>query len=112
MLHQSFTDSVHYQTQETYKADDFFIEHYDWETNGYILADFRAITYLSSKLDVNHDLTADLENGKQAHAIFYRTGLGKHLASRNVSLEDLFEGKRLNTVYNNGFSYLAIHTNP
>ena len=110
-LHQSFTHSVHFQTQETYKADDFFIEYYNWERHGYILADFRAITYVSSKLDVNHGLTADLDKGKQAHTIFYTTGLGKSLASRNITMDEIINGERFNTIYNNGFSYLAILAN-
>ena len=110
-LHQSFTDSVHFQTQEAYKADDFFIEYYNWERHGYIFADFRVITYLSSKLDVNTGLTPHLQTGKEAHTIFYTIGLGKYLASRNYTMDSLFGDERLNTLYTNGFSYIAMRAN-
>lgn len=107
-LHQSFTDSVHFQSQETYNADNFLIEKYDWQKYGYVFADFRVITYLLPRLKLNTALTSDLEQGKQASTIFYTVGLGKDLSSRNYTMIELTEGKKFNRIYNNGLSYVLM----
>jgi len=107
-LHQSFTNSIHFQTLEAYRADNFFIEYYNWEKPSSIFADFRVITYLQSKLSVYTYFTPYLQTGKEADTIFYTVGVGKYLLRKNYTMERMFCEERLNVVYNNGFSYIAI----
>ena len=107
-LHLSFFNYIQFQTLEAYRADNFLIEYYNWEKPSSIFTDFRVITYLQSKLGIYTHLTPYLQTGREADTIFYTVGLGKYLLSKNYTMERIFCEERLNVVYNNGFSYLAI----
>jgi len=88
-LHKSFSNSIHFQTQEAYRAENFFINYYNWEKPSFILANYRVITYLHSKLSADPYFSPDPQ-------------------TVNYTMENLFSEERLNVVYNNGFSYMAI----
>lgn len=110
-LHQSFSNAIHFQTQEAHKAENFFIDYYNWEKSSFTFADFRVITYLQSKINVYRDfssyLAVYLKMGERADTVFYTVGLGKYLKNKNYTIERIFYEERLNVVYNNGFSYIA-----
>ena len=106
-IHQSFTDSVHFQTIEAHRTDNFLIEHYELEKTTKIYAGFRVITYLQGK--TNHtNLTHGFENGKEAEVILYTVELGKDLLKENYTMKKLFSEEMLNVAYNNGFSYITV----
>ena len=111
-VHQSFTSAIHFQTQEAYTAANFLIDHSNWEKSGNILAYSSVIPYLESKLGVSaKTFTPYLQNTGEPAIIFYTVGLGKSLEIQNYTMERIFNEKRLNTVYTNGFSYITIKAN-
>lgn len=107
-LHKSFTNAIHFQTQEAYRAENFFINYYNWEKPSFILVNFRVMTYLQSKLSADPYFSPDPRTVKEVDTIFYTVGLGKNFLGANYTMENLFSEERLNVVYNNGFSYMAI----
>jgi len=109
-LHQSFNSLILFQTQETYKAENFLIEYSNWGKANNILACARVIPYIESKLDSAEYFTSYLQDDREPDVIFYTVGLGKHLLSQNYSVEKIFYEERLNVVYANGYSYIATKT--
>lgn len=108
-LHQSFNNDIQFQTQEAYKSENFMIDYYNWTKPSFILANFRVVPYFESKLSVAPHFSPDPQTVKEVDTIFYTVGLGKHLLGyENYTVERLFQEERLNVVYNDGFSYLAM----
>ncbi len=106
-LHQSFTNSVNFQTIEAHKTDNFLIENYELEEITTIYAGFRVITYLQAR--TNHtNLTPRFQSGKEAEVILYTVELGKDLLEENYTMGKLLSEEMLNVAYNNGFSYIAV----
>jgi hypothetical protein len=107
-LHMSFSNEIQFQTQEAYKSENFMIDHYNWTKPSFILADFRVITYLESVSVASH-FSSEPQTVKEVDTIFYTVGLGKDFSGyENYTVEELFQEEKLNMVYNNGFSYLAM----
>jgi len=111
-LHLSFMPDIQFQTREAYRAENFFIDYYNWEKPSSILANFRVLTYLESKLSVESYFSPDPRTVKEVDTIFYTVGLGRDFLGENYTMERLFQEERLNEVYNNGFSYMAIKAQP
>jgi hypothetical protein len=110
-LHQSFNTEIEFQTRETYIADNFFINHYNWENPGSVVADFRTSTYLTAKLSVYVDIQPWLQTGAKADAILYTPQfVGSDLGNYS-SMESLSQAEMLSLVYNDGFSYVLINSN-
>jgi hypothetical protein len=110
-LHLSFSTEIQFQTRETYVADNFFIEHYNWAKPGFVVTDFRTDTYLTSKLSVTENIQPWLQPGERADAILYTpqfVGLGLGNYSSVVSLS---QGERLSMIYDDGSSYVLINNN-
>lgn len=108
-LHQSFNTEIQYQTRETYIADNFFVDHCNWENPGSVVSDFRTNTYLTSKLSVYEYIHPWLQAGEKADAILYTPQfVGSELGNYS-SMESLSQGEMLNLVYNDGFSYVLIN---
>jgi hypothetical protein len=108
-LHQSFSNSVNFQTIEAHRTDNFLIEKYELEEKTTIYAGFRVITYLQAK--TNHtNLTPRFQSGKEAEVILYTVELGKDLLEENYTMKRFFSEEMLNIAYNNGFSYIAVNT--
>ena len=78
-LHSSFygTDAhdIQFQTNEAYKAENFLVSHYNWNSLSLILADFRVNTYLEAKTTGTTYFTYDATNFNETDAIFYNIGL-------------------------------------
>jgi hypothetical protein len=112
-LHQSFATNIMFQTREAYKAENFFIDYYNWtKPSRFILADLRAITYLDPKLGGAIYFSYDTQKVKEANTIFYTVGLGKDFLRENYTMASLFQEERANVVYNNGFSYIMMKPQP
>ena len=110
-LHMSFNNAVFFQTQEAYKAENFFVQHTDWNSFPFIFAYSSVIPYLQSKVGVDTHFTSYLsEGGQGADAILYTIGLGKDLSNQNYSLGKIIYEEELNLLYNNGFSCVATRT--
>jgi len=108
-LHMTFfTQDIFFQTKEAYKAENFFIDHYNWTNPSLILANFRAINYFESKLTGNAYFSANPLAIKEADTIFYTVGLGLPLSAYNYTIDRVIYEERLNVVYNNGFSIVII----
>lgn len=113
-LHGTFsTSQVMFQTKEAYQTENFLIDHYKWTNPSLILAHFRVITYLKTKqpslVYFEDDVYSTLfPRIKEYDCIVYTVGLGINLLRYNyTTARILLEGK-LNVIYNNGFSYIAI----
>jgi hypothetical protein len=103
-FHDSFTEI--FQPKETYSAENFFIDTYNWTNRGLILANFRAITYLASK-QTSDVFIADSQAIKEVDTIFYTIRLGTYFLQLNYSMDKTVYEEKLDTIYNNGFSYVA-----
>jgi hypothetical protein len=107
-LHQSFNTQIPFQTRETYIGDNFFIDHYNWENAGFVVADFRTATYLQSKLSSYIYIFTLLSVGDKPDAILYTPQFVGSKLGNYSSMESLSQGERLNLVYNDGSSYVLI----
>ncbi len=108
-LHQSFNREITFQTRETYLADNFFIDHYHWEKPGFVIADFRTMAYLQSKL--NHYVyiyDSWEQSGGRGDGILFTPQFAGEPFGNYSSVESLSQGERLDIVYNDGFSYVLI----
>jgi hypothetical protein len=103
-FHSTFT--IIFQTREDYTAENFFVGSHNWTNPGSILADFRAVTYLTSKQSTNA-YSVDPQAITEVDTIFYTIRLGKYLLEYNYSMEKTVYEEKFNTIYNNGFSYVA-----
>jgi hypothetical protein len=109
-IHNSFSTEITEQTRENYVADNFFIDHYNWQNPGSVVSDFRTNTYLEAKLNVYVYINAWLPAGGKANAILYTPQfVGTNLGNYS-SMESLSKGEKLSLVYNDGFSYVLIKT--
>jgi hypothetical protein len=112
-LHGSFYDSqIMFQTKEAYYAENFMIEQYNWANPGLILAHYRVITYLQTKQPSLASFEDDAYSPlfprlKEYDTIVYTVGLGKNLLRHNYTTERILHEEMLNTIYNNGLSYIA-----
>ena len=113
-LHDSFYGSqIMFQTKEAYQAENFMIDRYNWTNPILILAHFRVITYLRTKqpsiANFENDVYSPLfPRLKEYDSIVYTIGLGKNLIEHNYTTDRILREEKLNMVYNNGFSYVAI----
>jgi hypothetical protein len=115
-LHGTFYDSqIMFQTKEAYQAENFMIDHYNWTNQAFILAYFGVITYLQTKQPspaiFDNDVYSPLfPRLKEYDSIVYTVGLGKNLIGYNYTTDRILREEKLNMVYNNGFSYVAIRS--
>lgn len=106
IIHQSFNNDIQFQTQEAYLADNFLLNHYNWNGNSYVTTDYRTVTYLQSRLSVNPNFAWDSSRLNESGAILYDVGLGKTLGT-NYEIQN-FSKQGLDTLYNDGFSQIEI----
>jgi hypothetical protein len=106
-VHLSFNNAVHYQTKEAYKAENFFLDHINWEDDPYVLVYSSIIPYIDAKVDVYTNLVYYVEEGAQYDAVLYTLGLGKDLLPQNYTSETILQEQNMNLLYHNGFSKLA-----
>ncbi len=97
---------VFFQTEESYKAENFFVDHYGWTKHSSIVADKWVTDYLQGKVIGNASFN-NPEEIKEVNAIFYTIGLGLTMSSFNYTIERAISEERLNVVYDNGYSIVA-----
>lgn len=106
-LHMAFNPSdIFFQTRESYRAENFFIDHYNWTKPNFILANFRVANYFESKLTGNAHFSADPRTIKEVDTIFYTVGLGLQMQD-DYTIEKIINDERLNVIYSSGFSIVA-----
>jgi hypothetical protein len=104
-----------FQTKEASNAEHFLINRYSWTNPSLILAHYPVTVYLLSSLDTKQ-INATFESDSspffsrlsQYDCILYTIGLGNTLLSYNYTLEEIVHEEKLNVIYNNGFSDIAI----
>ena len=116
-IHTTFIDSeIMFQTKEARHAENFVIDKYDWTTPHFILVHYRVLTYIQTKQPSNivrfeDDVySPDFPRLGEYDTIFYTVGLGKNLLKYNYTIETTIHDEKLNLVYNNGFSFVAIRS--
>jgi hypothetical protein len=97
---------IFFQTRESYRAENFFIDHYNWTKPNFILANFRVANYFESKLTGNAHFSADPRTIKEVDTIFYTVGLGLQMQD-DYTIEKIINDERLNVIYSSGFSIVA-----
>jgi hypothetical protein len=114
--YNSFSGSfVPFQTKEASNAEHFLMDHYDWTNPSLILAHSPVGVYLLSSLDAKQ-IKAAFEDEfshlfprlKEYDCILYTVGLGNNFLGYNYTTEGIAYEEKLNVVYNNGFSQIAI----
>jgi hypothetical protein len=109
-LHQSFNTQIWFQTKESYIADNFFLDHYNWENPGFVVLDFWTIRYVLPKLSVYEDINPWMNIGDKPDAILYSPQVvGEHLGNYS-SMDSLSQDRKLDLLYNDGISFVI--TNP
>lgn len=109
--------NITFQTIEAYKAENFVIDHYDWNNRNRILAHYRVARYFTSRLI--HYIESEYTNYfwlegiaqkriNNYDSIFHTVGLEKILLRYNYTIERILHEEKFSSVYNNGFSYLMI----
>jgi hypothetical protein len=103
------------QTKEAFNAEHFLMDHYDWTKPSLILAHSPVTVYLLSSLDINQinaafesDFSSTFPRLSQYDCILYTIGLGNSFLSYNYTLEGIVYDEKLDVIYNNGFSDIAI----
>jgi len=106
---------VPFQTKEASNAEHFLMDHYDWTNTSLMLAHAPVTVYLISSLDtkqINASFESDLSSLfprlSQYDCILYTVGLGNSFLRYNYTLEGIVYEEKLNVIYNNGFSDIAI----
>jgi len=113
-LHGTFsTNQIMFQTKEAYQTENFLINRYNWTNPSLILAHVRVITYLQTKqpslVYFDDDVYSPLfPRIKEYDCIVYTVGLGINLLRYNYTTDRILREEKLNVIYNNGFSYIAI----
>lgn len=114
-LHDSFYDSqILFQTKEAYHTENFMIDYYNWTNPSLILAHFRVIPYLQTKVRApsetyyESDFSTLFPRLEEYDSIVYTVGLGKNLLRFNYTTERMLREEKLNVVYSSGSSYIAV----
>jgi len=108
-LHQSFNSEITFQTGETYTADNFFLNHYQWQNPGFVITDFWTQTYLASKLSTYVYISTSLTPGEKPDSILYSPQFAGLELGNYSSVQSLSQGEKLNILYNDGFSYVLVN---
>jgi hypothetical protein len=110
-LHLSFNTEIQFQTKETYTADNFFLDHYNWQNPGLVVADFRTNTYLTAKLSVTQNIEPWLNAGDKAAGVLYTPQFVGSQLGNYSSMQNLAQGTQLDILYNDGSSFILINAN-
>jgi hypothetical protein len=110
-LHLSFNTEIQFQTTETYVADNFFLDHYNWNNPGLTVADFRTNNYLTAKLPVNQYIQPMLAADEHADGLLYTPQFVGLEIGNYSSMQNLSQGQKLDVLYNDGFSFILINAN-
>jgi hypothetical protein len=110
-IHTLFTTEVSFQTTQNYIADNFFLNHYDWQNAGFVVTDFWTNTYLSPKLSNYLFIYQSFSSGDKVDAVLYTPQFAGVNLDNYTTMQSLSQGERLDVVYNDGISYVLINPN-
>ena len=105
-LHTSFNTQIMFQTREAYVAENFFLNHFHWESSSFVVTDFWTASYLTTKLSSNEYIYPTLNTGARPDAILCTPQIVSSGLANYSSVQSLSEGEKLNLVYNDGNSYV------
>jgi hypothetical protein len=105
-LHTSFNTQIIFQTREAYVSENFFLNHFHWESSSYVVTDFWTASYLSPKLSSYEYIYPTLNTGARPDAILCTPQIVSSGLANYSSVQSLSEGEKLNLVYNDGSSYI------
>jgi hypothetical protein len=113
LIHVSFDDSqIMFQTKEGYVADNFMLDHYNWNLTSLVLAHTRVTTYLVARENgrafFESDFSSNFPRISAYDAILYTVGLGKHLVKYNYTTASILSEAMMNVLYDDGQSYIAV----
>ena len=107
-LHQSFYDrDILFQTQEAYHAENFFIDNYNGSDRSLILTNYRVYTYVSPKVS-GAIFSYDPLEYENADFIIYTIGMGRYLNKQNYTMQNIMSSQKMNQIYSNGISSVAL----
>jgi hypothetical protein len=110
-IHTLFTTEISFQTTQNYVADNFFLNHYNWQNAGFVASDYWTNTYLSPKLNTYHYIFPQYIKGFKADAVLYTPQLTGINFGNYTNMQSLSQGEGLNVAYNDGISYVLINPN-
>ncbi len=99
---------IFFQTEESYTAENFLINQYDWAKHDSFLADNWVTDYLVNRIIGNSSFTDHPEKIGTVDTVFYTIGLILTMDNENYTLDGTISGERLNVIYNNGYSLIAV----
>jgi hypothetical protein len=99
-IHQSLNEST-FQTKETYIAQNFFIDHYNFKKSDLVVADLATAAYIPAKLSFYLNIPLFLNKGDKADAILYSPKFTGQLGDYST-IESYSQGEALNLMYNDG----------
>lgn len=105
-LHTSFATQVTFQTREAYVAENFFLNHFHWESSSFVVTDFWTASYLTTKTSSYEYIYTTLNTGARPDVVLWTPQMVSSGLANYSSMQSLSEGERLNLVYNDGNSYV------
>ena len=99
-IHQSLSEST-FQTKETYVAQNFFIDHYNFRKSDVVVADLATAAYLPAKMAIYEYIRTFLDKGDKADAILYSPKFTGQLGDYGT-IENYSQREVLNLMYNDG----------
>jgi len=116
-FHISFDDSqIVFQTKEAYTTENFMIDHYNWNNSNLVLGHFRVIGYLNARQKGSTYFDSDSSDlfprAIKYDCMVFTVGLEKSLLRHNVTMEESITKRKLDLVYSNGASNIAVSSVP
>lgn len=110
-LHNSFSTQVSFQTTQNYCADNFFLNHYNWNSPGTVVSDFWTGTYLAPRLNNYVYIYPTVNQNDKIDAVLYTPQFAGADLANYTTMQSLAKGEGLNVVYNDGVSSILTNSN-
>jgi len=109
-VHQAFNNEIQFQTKEAYQADNFLLDHLDWnKENLKVVMDYRSVTYFQSLLsnDVGY-LYKNITSIDYIDVVFHNVMLSRIIDANLTNNSTFYEN--FNRLYDNGVTYVALNS--
>ncbi len=98
--------NVFFQTEDSYRAENFLVDYHNWAKHSSVLADRWVIDYILGRVNTNAIFSTILNPNEDVDTVLYTIGLGLSMGS-NYTAEKTIIYEKFNLVYDNGFSFVA-----
>ena len=105
-IHQSLNPST-FQTKETYVAQNFFIDHYNFKKSDVVVADLASAAYIPQKLSIYEYIPTSLNKGEKADAVLFSPEFTGQLGNYGT-MENFSQEEGLNLMFNDGSFYIYV----